>query len=74
MLEHCERFASGVGIDTDVRHLTLAERAKRECGAPNVEFRLLDLRALPSEFSEDEFDFALPHVSLHILGSEDYAA
>ncbi len=58
LLECCERFRTGVGIDSDERHLALAERAKRECGAPNVEFRLLDLGDLPSASADGEFDFA----------------
>ncbi len=58
LLEHCERFATGVGIDTDARHLALAEGAKRERGGPNVEFRRVDLDDLPSAFADHEFDFA----------------
>lgn len=58
LLEYREHFRTGVGIDTDARHLALALRAKRERGAPNVEFRLVDLGDLPSAFADDEFDFA----------------
>ena len=58
LLENCESFGTGVGVDNDERHLALAQRAKADRGAQNVEFRLLDLGDLPSAFSDEEFDFA----------------
>lgn len=58
LLENSDRFRAGVGIEKDERHLALAEKAKGECGARNVEFMLLDLGEVPASFSRESFDFA----------------
>lgn len=53
---HCDRFGTGVGIDSDERHLALAEHAKGGRGARNVDFVLLDIGDLPTRFPGEDFD------------------
>ncbi len=58
LLANCDRFQSGLGIDADERHVALAEEAKSERGARNVQFMLLDLGDVPTSFPGESFDFA----------------
>lgn len=58
LLEHCHRFASGLGVDHDPAHVGLAEEALRESECTNVEFRLLDFPGDAHELEPESFDIA----------------
>ena len=58
LLENCERFASGLGIDNDPAHLALADEALGKGGCDNVEFRLLDFLEDGAGLEPESFDFA----------------
>ncbi|MCY4110768.1 MAG: methyltransferase domain-containing protein, partial [Chloroflexi bacterium] len=58
LLEHCHRFASGLGVDHDLAHVDLAEEALRESECTNVEFRLLEFPGDAHELEPGAFDFA----------------
>ncbi len=58
LLEHCHRFASGLGVDHDPAHVGLADEALRESECTNVEFRRLDFPSDAHELEPESFDFA----------------
>ncbi len=58
LLENSHRFASGLGVDNDPAHISLAEEALRRRGSTNVEFRLLDFLEDGHELEPESFDFA----------------
>lgn len=52
-----EHFTYGLGIDNDVEHLRMAEKAAKETGTTNVEFRLIDFAADSDSIDSETFDF-----------------
>lgn len=58
LVENCNRFRRGVGIDNDPQHLRLAESRRREAGVENVEFLLCDLAEAPDRLGREHFDLA----------------
>jgi SAM-dependent methyltransferase len=57
LLMHSPRFASAVGVDNDPDHIRLAEEAKTQEEAKNVEFRLLDFLTASEQLDAESFDF-----------------
>ncbi len=58
LLGRCHRFASGLGVDHDPAHITLAEEALLQSGCTNVEFRLLSFPGDAHELEPESSDFA----------------
>lgn len=56
LLEHCQHFRSGLGIDNDDEFLEKAEKAKHKQGALNVAFQHLDFPQDYAHLQPESFD------------------
>ena len=59
LMEICQNFHSGLGIDTDPDHIQMAETAKLEQNIQNVEFLLLDYPREAAQLAPVSFDMIL---------------
>jgi SAM-dependent methyltransferase len=61
LMDLSKSFHSGLGIDSDLEHIQMAEEAKREEGVVNVDFLLLDYPREIARLQPESFDMVVSH-------------
>ena len=62
LLENRQRFKAGIGVDNDPEHIQLAQAARREMGAENVEFFLMEFPKETEQLGIESFDIVLSNL------------